>query len=96
MRLPPGRRFELSLRLKNKIASNSNKYSSSIPKEKPGYIYKLVALVSGCLASSYAKLANEIGDGESTRFIKNNWGECLSINIIKSGLEQIARFSHVN
>ncbi|MFC1871029.1 hypothetical protein ACFLYF_01310 [Chloroflexota bacterium] len=49
----------------------------------------------GCLASEWAKLAAEVGEGKATKLLKLYWGAPLPMKVIEAGLQRKPSFAHI-
>ena len=56
----------------------------------------LVKQAAGCMASSWARLAADVGEAEATLILEKGWGHEIPKKVIEDGLLQKARFAHMN
>jgi len=56
----------------------------------------LVKQAGGCLASAWARLAADVGEGTATLILENEWGRRIPDKVIEGGLLQKARFVHLS
>jgi hypothetical protein len=56
----------------------------------------LVKQATGCLASTWARLAADVGDANATLILEKEWEYKIPEKVIEAGLMQKARFGHVS
>jgi len=56
----------------------------------------LVRQASGCLASAWARLAADVGEGEATRTVMSEWECRIPEKVVEAGSMQKARFAHLS
>jgi hypothetical protein len=56
----------------------------------------LVKQAIGCMASAWARLAADVGEGNATQMIENGWGNKISSKIMEAGLLRKAQFASIS
>ena len=56
----------------------------------------MVKQANGCLASAWARLAADVGDGNATRILEKELECKIPEKVIEAGLLQKARFLHMS
>ena len=68
-----------------------------LPVKRPSSDWRpVVKQATGCLASAWARLAADVGDGNATLVLEREWECKIPEKVIEAGLLQKARFSHMS